>query len=289
MIPPPSANKPDPKHLSSTFYAIVDEDGHNNNPHSISNNDDVTRGAILHSISRTLPLPVGDGQQAILTTPASENFRHSVATGPRGIAYSDDTKSLYRADVDDPLDKRFPEDPYGGSPQLSPSGLRGGVMDEGTPFRSWTDSAFDQETVNVHIAEADEIRASYAAHSKRRPRTYLFFCGALLLAGMLVLIGLGLSQKRRVSSSVASEKAAQTQTGIGPSVSPAPPENYPLTTGGDGSNVTADDGTSFSYHNSFGGSWVDDPNDPFNNNAQAQSWIPPLNQSWDWNNNRIFG
>ncbi|KAG8905076.1 hypothetical protein FRB99_000724 [Tulasnella sp. 403] len=60
-------------------------------------------------------------------------------------------------------------------------------------------------------------------------------------------------------------------------------------TGGDGSTVKTEDGSTFTYSNQFGGFWVDDPNDPFNSNAQAQSWSPPLNQSWDWQNNKIRG
>lgn len=60
-------------------------------------------------------------------------------------------------------------------------------------------------------------------------------------------------------------------------------------TGADGSTVTMDDGTTFTYSNKFGGFWVQDPDDPFNNNAQAQSWSPPLNQTWDWQNNKVRG
>ncbi|KAF8883295.1 glycoside hydrolase superfamily [Infundibulicybe gibba] len=61
------------------------------------------------------------------------------------------------------------------------------------------------------------------------------------------------------------------------------------TTGGDGSKITTDDGSTFTYKNSFGGFWVSDPNDPFNNNAQPNSWTPPLNQSWTWGKDRVFG
>ena len=32
-----------------------------------------------------------------------------------------------------------------------------------------------------------------------------------------------------------------------------------------------------------------DPNDPYNNAAYPNSWTPPLNQSWDYTNNRIYG
>lgn len=34
---------------------------------------------------------------------------------------------------------------------------------------------------------------------------------------------------------------------------------------------------------------VSDPNDPFNNNARPNSWTPPLNQSWTWGKDRVFG
>lgn len=34
---------------------------------------------------------------------------------------------------------------------------------------------------------------------------------------------------------------------------------------------------------------VSDPDDPFNNNARPNSWTSPLNQSWNWGKDRIFG
>lgn len=62
-----------------------------------------------------------------------------------------------------------------------------------------------------------------------------------------------------------------------------------LKSGGDGSTLHLDDGTNMTYSNPFGGTWYWDPKDPFNNNAQAQSWTPPLNQSFKWGTDRIFG
>jgi len=61
------------------------------------------------------------------------------------------------------------------------------------------------------------------------------------------------------------------------------------TIGGDGSIVTTENGTQFTYNNSFGGFWVNDPANPFNNNAQPNSWTPPLNTSWRWGVDRIYG
>ncbi|TCD64393.1 hypothetical protein EIP91_004141 [Steccherinum ochraceum] len=62
-----------------------------------------------------------------------------------------------------------------------------------------------------------------------------------------------------------------------------------LITGGDGSTITKDDGTTFVYNNSFGGFWYEDPTNPFADAAQPNSWTPPLNQTWQWGVNRVYG
>lgn len=60
-------------------------------------------------------------------------------------------------------------------------------------------------------------------------------------------------------------------------------------TGGDGSKVTLDDGSTFIYSNSFGGYWYWNANDPFNNGAKAQSWTPALNETFNYGTDRIRG
>ncbi|KAK0458473.1 exo-beta-1,3-glucanase [Desarmillaria tabescens] len=60
-------------------------------------------------------------------------------------------------------------------------------------------------------------------------------------------------------------------------------------TGGDGSKITTEDGTQFTYSNSFGGYWYYDPNDPFNNGARPQSWSPALNETFNYGVDRIRG
>ncbi|KAG1819604.1 uncharacterized protein BJ212DRAFT_1055248 [Suillus subaureus] len=62
-----------------------------------------------------------------------------------------------------------------------------------------------------------------------------------------------------------------------------------VVTGGNGSTITMEDGTTFTYSNPFGGTWYWNPDDPFNNNAQAQSWTPPLNQTFSFGTDKIFG
>jgi hypothetical protein len=34
---------------------------------------------------------------------------------------------------------------------------------------------------------------------------------------------------------------------------------------------------------------VYDPKDPFNNDARPNSWTPPLNTSWNWGTDRVYG
>ncbi|ESK92046.1 exo-beta- -glucanase [Moniliophthora roreri MCA 2997] len=60
-------------------------------------------------------------------------------------------------------------------------------------------------------------------------------------------------------------------------------------TGGNGSEITMEDGTTFTYSNPFGGHWHYDPKDPFNNGARAQSWTPALNETFQYGVDRIRG
>ncbi|PCH41703.1 glycoside hydrolase family 5 protein [Wolfiporia cocos MD-104 SS10] len=67
------------------------------------------------------------------------------------------------------------------------------------------------------------------------------------------------------------------------------PTSNLATWGGNGSLVTMDDNTTFRYINNFGGFWVSDPVNPFNNSAQAQSYTPPLSEEWDFTTHHIQG
>jgi glucan 1,3-beta-glucosidase len=61
------------------------------------------------------------------------------------------------------------------------------------------------------------------------------------------------------------------------------------TSGGQGSTIYFEDGTTMIYDNPHGGRWVDDPNDPFSNEAQCNSWTPALNQNWTWGIDKVHG
>lgn len=57
-------------------------------------------------------------------------------------------------------------------------------------------------------------------------------------------------------------------------------ENSALT-GTNGSQITMENGQTFTYINNFGGHWV---STPFDDSARPQSWSPALNESWDYTN-----
>ncbi|KAH7107767.1 glycoside hydrolase [Auriculariales sp. MPI-PUGE-AT-0066] len=76
-------------------------------------------------------------------------------------------------------------------------------------------------------------------------------------------------------------------TGTGKNSSSSSNYNFALT-GADGSKVLKDDNTTFVYSNKLGGKWVYDPNNPYDDSAQAQSYTPALSKAWNWSD-RIRG
>ncbi|KAI6036772.1 exo-beta-1,3-glucanase [Pisolithus microcarpus] len=137
----------------------------------------------------------------------------------------------------------------------------------------------------LYLAEKHVAYAAPAAKSKRK----LLLAGAALAAAVVVIAVVVPVYFTLVKPK--SDAAASSTT----TSNPASPSSTSGTgsptavTGGNGSKVTTEDGTTFIYSNPFGGFWYWDPNDPFNNNAQAQSWTPPLNQTFQFGVDRIFG
>jgi hypothetical protein len=93
---------------------------------------------------------------------------------------------------------------------------------------------------------------------------------------------------KHTSNNAASQPSHTSNTATAPSAT-STSSSKALISGGDGSTVTMEDGTTFTYRNSFGGHWYYNPSDPFNNAAQAQSWTPPLNQTFKPGSDRIRG
>ncbi|KII89222.1 glycoside hydrolase family 5 protein [Plicaturopsis crispa FD-325 SS-3] len=133
----------------------------------------------------------------------------------------------------------------------------------------------------------EEKRNTYApsrTQSKRR-LVILGVIAALILLILAVVIPIYFAVIKKGGSSGLSSDGSSTAN----PTSTSSPAALAAVTGGDGSKVTMDDGSTFTYTNSFGGTWYWDENDPFNNGAQAQSWTPALNETFKYGVDKIRG
>ncbi|KAI0060559.1 glycoside hydrolase family 5 protein, partial [Artomyces pyxidatus] len=109
----------------------------------------------------------------------------------------------------------------------------------------------------------------------------------LWLAAAIVLAVVVLAVVLPVYFVVIKPKKSSSGGGGGGAANPESPTG--ATTGGDGSTIQLANGQTFTYTNPFGGYWVDDPKDPFNTDARPNSWTPPLNTSWTWSQDSVYG
>ena len=125
------------------------------------------------------------------------------------------------------------------------------------------------------------------ARRASRKRTYLFVAVLVMLfIGLGVALGVALGVKHHNTSGSGTPGQPSQPSSSGKS---KPGSTSGIIYGGDGTVVTTEDGTQFTYQNKFGGYFVQDPNDPFNNNARAQSWSPALNETWQWGKDQVLG
>ncbi|KII95444.1 glycoside hydrolase family 5 protein [Plicaturopsis crispa FD-325 SS-3] len=120
----------------------------------------------------------------------------------------------------------------------------------------------------------------------RRPLVWLALVAAIIVIALAVVLPVVfvVVKPGQHNSSAAGEVPGTTGGG---SDNPGSPTG--ATSGGNGSLIKTEDGSTFTYVNPFGGFWVADPKDPFNNNARPNSWTPPLNTTWDWGKDRVYG
>lgn len=136
----------------------------------------------------------------------------------------------------------------------------------------------------------DEKQAAYAAPRTRSKRKVMILAilAALILLLLAVVIPVYFAIIRPNNN-----RSSSTEPGKSSNEAPKPSSTKtPVTavvTGGDGSKITMEDGTTFIYKNPFGGYWYWDENDPFNNGARAQSWSPALNETFQYGIDQIRG
>ncbi|KAF5386819.1 hypothetical protein D9615_001629 [Tricholomella constricta] len=138
----------------------------------------------------------------------------------------------------------------------------------------------------------EEKRAAYApprAKSKRKV-IILAILAALILLILAVVIPVYFAIiKPNSNKSSSSPDSDKSESGTAKPTSTGKPPVAAVVTGSDGSKITMEDGTTFTYNNPFGGYWYWDENDPFNNGARAQSWSPALNETFKYGIDKIRG
>ncbi|KDQ20955.1 glycoside hydrolase family 5 protein [Botryobasidium botryosum FD-172 SS1] len=138
----------------------------------------------------------------------------------------------------------------------------------------------------------DSEKYSPASPPPARSRTKRFaLIGAAAVVVLVLVIALPVALTRKHSENRAAEAAHGSSSGSGgaggsPGAGAGPTSG---TTGGDGSKITTEDGRTFTYHNSFGGRWVYDANNPFDDSARPQSWTPALNETFHYGTDIIRG
>ncbi|KAF9030182.1 putative ectomycorrhiza-upregulated exo-beta-1,3-glucanase GH5 [Hymenopellis radicata] len=150
----------------------------------------------------------------------------------------------------------------------------------------------------------------------KRPVFWIGLAAAVVVVVLAVALPVTLIKKNDNTSSSSGASTGDGDSGGGSSGGSSgsgnggdSPGTSVAITGGDGSKVTMEDGTTFTYENKFGGYckslfawssglfWADaecwegvyDKSDPYNDGAKPNSWTPALNETWTWGKDRAYG
>ncbi|TFY50297.1 hypothetical protein EVJ58_g11106, partial [Rhodofomes roseus] len=134
----------------------------------------------------------------------------------------------------------------------------------------------------------------YASPRQRSRKRAILIVGAiaLIIIIVVVVVAVTLSVRKKsspASSNISSGSGSSSQSGGSGSGKSGSTSSSIAVTGGDGSTVTMDSGATFTYSNKFGGYWYYDPEKPLTNNARAQSWTPPMNETFQYGTDNIRG
>jgi glucan 1,3-beta-glucosidase len=216
---------------------------------------------------------------ALYDGPGSRSFRDSIASSQHTSPASEYNSSVYA--LNEPSGAGRFDGSYRDDPRDSYyTGEQGGVPMNAMPSRG-------NRTM-------EEKRAAYAP-PRAKSRRKLMICAViacicLLIAAVIIpvyffILKPSSSNKNNQNDSSSSNDSSKTG-----SASPSKPSASAVAvTGGDGTLITMEDGTTFTYKNPFGGYWYWDENDPFNNGAKAQSWTPALNETFQYGVDKIRG
>lgn len=177
----------------------------------------------------------------------------------------------------------------GSAPALGPS-------IPGTPDGAYATpetTLFAAQNLNPEAGPGSKEALATGAYPYRRPRMWysvrrpwIWLIAFLILAAVVLVVVLPVwfvaVKPHRHGSTSSRTGGSSSSDGSGGGVDGA-------TWGGNGSEVLTDNGTTFTYINNFGGYWVYDAANPFNDSARPNSWTPPLSEPWNFSTNRING
>ena len=169
--------------------------------------------------------------------------------------------------------------PYRDDPRSPPEDVSDGPS---VPMDSFSRPQF--------LKEKQALYAAPTSKTRRRNIIILAALGGVILLIVVIVVPVYFLAIKHHSNKSTSSQSSPHSTAASPSSTSSPSSpKAAVVTGGDGSTVTMDDGTTFTYKNSFGGYWYYDPKDPLNNAARAQSWSPALNETFNYGTDIIFG
>lgn len=151
-----------------------------------------------------------------------------------------------------------------------------------------------KEVATSELIEPDGAAVEAAEQPPRKKRTALLALvalGVLAVVVLAVILPVYFKVIKKKDANTGSNSAGSTGDNTNDPAGSPTPTSTPTraTSGGDGSTVTTEDGTTFTYSNNFGGFWVHDVDNPYNNSARPNSWTPPLNERFDYGSTRIYG
>ncbi|KAI0785590.1 glycoside hydrolase superfamily [Abortiporus biennis] len=172
-----------------------------------------------------------------------------------------------------------------------------GTPDPSRPFlASGNPSIVDEKAVTPReeeVAALNDIHSSpTTSRTSGRKKLWIILgsLAALIIVVLAVVLPVVLVAVKKHNNGSSASSSSSNGGGSGATGPPSNPESPSgATSGGDGSVIITEDGSKFTYVNKFGGTWVDDPKDPFNNGARPQSFSPALNETWDFTVHQIRG
>ncbi|KAG7445616.1 glycoside hydrolase [Guyanagaster necrorhizus] len=138
-----------------------------------------------------------------------------------------------------------------------------------TERRNLKNAKHRKSVVSAHITHVNPL-----ATSRRKKILIISLCVlAVVVIAVAVPVATVLIKKKGHGSSSSSNGSSGGGPGSGNTA----------TSGTTGSLITMSDGTTFTYTNTFGGDWAEDPTSPFTSGGKAQNWSKRIgSEDWVW-------